>query len=106
MLRFVKWLPLTGLILSALSVQAEDVVEHQVPDPSAAIDYWTKEKMQSAKPMPLPTLPMNKNRTSSGLNESGTEGHESLTPNEGGQAQLPEEKQPRKGYQPRAQPKH
>lgn len=101
MVRFVKWLPLTGgLIFLALSVQAEDIVEHQVPDPSAAIKYWTKEKMQSAKPMPLPTLPMDENQASSEMNESGTEGHESLTPNEGGQEHLPEEEQPRKGYQP------
>lgn len=107
MLRFAKWLPLTGgLILLTLSVHAEDIVEHQVLDPSEAIDYWTKEKMQSATPMPFPTLPIDENQASSEMHESGTEGHDSLTPNEGGQEQLPEEEQPRKGYQPRAKPKH
>lgn len=105
MLRFIRYLTLTGLILSASSVYAGDMVEHQVPHPSEAIKYWTKEKMQSAIPVPMPTLSTDEIQAFSATSESATELQEALTQNEGVQELLTEGVEPRKTFK-KAKYKH
>ena len=52
MLRFVIFLTLTILSLSAFSTH----VEQQISAPLTAYEYWTKERMQSATAMPMGLL--------------------------------------------------
>lgn len=106
MLRFVKYVILTGLLLSVCSVYAGDMVEHQVPDQSDAIEYWTKEKMQSAIPVPMPTLSTDENQAFSATSESATVLQEALIQNTEVPEQLIEGVEPRKAYNNRAKNKH
>lgn len=106
MLRVVKYVILTGLLLSVCSVYAGDMVEYQVPDPSEAINYWTKEKMQSAISVPMPTLSTDEIQAFSATSESSQELQEALMKNTEVPEQLIEGVEPRKPYNKRAKHRH